>query len=341
MGQRHAKRLPGRPLCGVAVRHAGFGAVRVLDFSKLLPGPYASQVLSDLGMKVTRVELPHFQDMMRAIPPLIDGVGCAYWMVNQGKRLLLLDFRKPAGMKRLEGLIRKADVLLEGFRPGTMEKLGLGYDRLRSLNPRLIYCSLVGFDPAGPLARKAGHDLNFLAASGLLGLGNNRGEVTFPAAQLADTAGSVGAVIGILAALVERHKTRKGRRVVVPITTALRSLLVIPLGHMKASGREPARGTMWWSGAHPFYNLYRTQDGGWLTVAGLEKVFTYALLEALGLAHLKDIAAEPEKNAAVLRDTLERTFLSATLPEWERRLGDKDVCVMPVLSLAEAEVRRL
>jgi crotonobetainyl-CoA:carnitine CoA-transferase CaiB-like acyl-CoA transferase len=275
--------------------------------------------------------------MMRAFPPLIDGVGYAYWMVNQGKRLLLLDFRKPAGMKRLEALIRKADVLLEGFRPGTMEKLGLGYARLAKLNPRLIYCSLVGYDPAGPMARKAGHDLNFMAASGLLGLGDNRGEVSFPAAQLADTAGSVGAVIGILAALVERHKTRKGRRVVVPISTALRSLLVIPTGHMTAAGREPERGSMWWSGAHPFYNLYRTKDGGWLTVAGLEKVFTYALLEALGLAHLKDQAAEPE----ALRAELQRVFEGATRAEWEERLKGKDVCVMPVLSLAEAQRRAL
>lgn len=328
---------PGRPLAGVAVRHPSFNRFRVLDFSKLLPGPYATQAMRDLGMAVTTVELPHFQDLGRTLPPLVDGVGFVNWMVNDGKRRLVLDFRKPHGMRRLRRLIERADVLVEGFRPGRMDRLGLGYEELSRLNPRLVYCSLIGYRPDGPMAEKAGHDINFMAASGFLGLADSDGRTAFPGSPVADLCGSVGAVIGVLAALLERETLGRGRRVIVPMAEALHSWLAIPLGYLEAEGRDPVKAGQWWNGGHPFYRLYETRDGGFMAVGALEKGFSLALLDALGLGGLKESADDPTgENGRILAVALAGKFASATRDEWTERLKGKDVCVNPVLSLSEA-----
>ncbi|MBI3552753.1 MAG: CoA transferase [Elusimicrobia bacterium] len=327
--------LPGRPLGGIGIPFKGFSRLRVLDFSKLLPGPYASQVLRDMGMKVTRVELPYFGDLSREFPPKIDGVGATYWMVNQGKTVLSFDFRKPEGRKRLEKLIRSADVLLEGFRPGLMERIGLGWDAVRKLNARLVYCSLVGYPPDGPWARKAGHDLNFQAVAGLLGLGDCEQAVRFGPAQIADLSGSIAAVAGILAALVERQSTRKGRLVRVAMAEAIHSWLAIPLGHL-AAGEDPSLKPQWWNGGHPFYRLYDAADGGKVAVAAVEKGFALGLLDALGLSELKELADEPMAHAPKLSYAMARVFATGTRDEWEARLEGKDVCVTGVYSLKEA-----
>jgi len=330
------KELPGRPLAGVAKPFQGFASIRILDFSKLLPGPYATQVLSEMGCRVTKVELPYFGDLIRELPPKIQGVGSTYWMVNQGKRLLSFDFRKPKGLERLRGLIRSSDVLVEGFRPGLMDRIGLGYPKVRALNPRLIYCSLTGYPPEGPWARKAGHDLNFLAASGFLGLGNSEGRVAFPSAQVADLAGSMAAVSGMLAALLERERSGKGRHLRISLAEAVHSWLVIPLGYLRATGRDPSREPHWWSGAHPFYRLYDTKDGRKLAVAAVEKGFAVSLLDELGLSSLRGLADDPMANARPLGSALARAFRREGLGEWERRLAGKDFCVCPVHTLREA-----
>lgn len=324
--------LPGRPLGGVGVPFEGFSRFRVLDFSKLLPGPYATQVLRDMGMRVTRVELPFFPDLAREFPPKIAGVGSLYWFVNQGKRELAFDFREGAGRRRVEKLIKEADVLLEGFRPGRMERLGLGYQAVRRLNSRLVYCSLAGYPTAAAGGRRAGHDLNFLAESGYLSLG-----LSMPGAPLADLAGSMAAVSGILAALLAREKTGRGRHVEVSMAQTMHSLLAVPLAYRAATGREPGR--QWWNGAHPFYGLYKTKDGETLAVAGIESGFALSLLDLLGLARLREAAGAPLENAEILREELARAFGAATLAEWEQRLAGKDLCVTPVYGLGEAAER--
>jgi crotonobetainyl-CoA:carnitine CoA-transferase CaiB-like acyl-CoA transferase len=278
---RSVSDLPGRPLGGIGIPFKGFSGYRVLDFSKLLPGPYASQVLHDMGMRVTRVELPYFGDLAREFPPMIGGVGATYWMVNQGKKVLIFDFRKPAGYKRVINLVKSCDVVLEGSRPGLMDRIGLGYDTLRKINPRLVYCSLVGYPPEGAWGRKAGHDLNFQAVSGLLGLGDCEGRVAFGAGQVADLSGSMAAVSGILAALLERQKTGRGRRLNVAMAESFHSWLAIPLAELAATGEDPSLQPRWWNGGHPFYRLYDTADGRKLAVAAVEKGFAVALLDAL------------------------------------------------------------
>ncbi|MBI5631601.1 MAG: CoA transferase [Elusimicrobia bacterium] len=330
--------LPGRPLGGIGIPFKGFPRLRVLDFSKLLPGPYATQVLADMGCQVTRVELPHFGDMTRDLPPKIGNVGSTYWMVNQGKKRLCFDFRKREGMRRLQSLIKASDVLVEGFRPGLMERLGLGFRAVQRLNPRLIYCSITGYPSQGPMGRKAGHDLNFLAASGFLGLGNSEGRIAFPPTQIADLAGSMGAVSGILAALLERGQTGKGRQLQLSLAQAVHSWLVIPLGHLKATGKDPSLGRFWWNGAHPFYRLYRAKDGRELAVAAVEKGFAVSLLDCLGLSRLRNLADDPMRHRARLSGAMSRVFRTAALKEWESRFKGKDFCVSPVRFLAEAKV---
>lgn len=330
-----ADALPGRPLGGIRGPFSGFERLRVLDFTKLLPGPYATQILADLGCRVTKIELPYFSDDARRMPPMIEGVGSTFWMVNQGKELLSVDFREPAGLEQVRALAAGADVLIEGFRPGLMDRVGLSADDLMRANPRLIYCSLTGYPGEGFWRRKAGHDLNFLAVSGFLGLGGAAGARSFPGTQVADLAGSLAATASILAALVERGETGRGRRLSISMAEAAHSLLPIPLGEARAEGKDPS-GPRWWNGAHPFYRLYETADGRWLAVAALEKSFSLSLLEAVGLGALSGLADDPLASAGVLTAELGRVLRGAAAAEWEERLKDKDVCVTTVLTLGEA-----
>jgi crotonobetainyl-CoA:carnitine CoA-transferase CaiB-like acyl-CoA transferase len=327
--------LPGRPLGGLRGPWTGFEKIRVLDFTKLLPGPYATQILADLGCRVTKIELPHFSDEAREMPPKIDGVGSTFRMVNAGKEILSVDFRKPEGLEKVRALAAAADVVIEGFRPGLMERCGLGADELMARNPRLIYCSLTGYVHDGPWRRKAGHDLNFLAVSGFLGLGAFKDEPRVLPAQFADLSGSLAAVAAVLAALVERGATGRGKRVAVAMAETVHSLLPIPLGELLAEGEEPA-GPRWWDGSHPFYRLYKTKDARWLAVAALEKSFSLSLLDALGLESLRPLADDAMANADRLAAELARVFAGATAADWEKRLEDKDVCVTRALGLGEA-----
>jgi crotonobetainyl-CoA:carnitine CoA-transferase CaiB-like acyl-CoA transferase len=273
----------------------------VLDFSRLLPGPYATRRLADLGMKVTCVEFPRLPEPSRTLSPAL------YAMLNRGKKRVKLEAEAP----KLRRLLASADIVVEGFRPGVMDRLGLGYNAARKLNPKVVYCSLTGYDPDGPLGKKAGHDLNFLAMSGWLGLSK---EPRMPVSPLADLAGSMEAVEGILAALLEGQ----GRHLKVSITDAAHRLLAIPLARWKDTGKDPAQEPQWWSGGEKFYGLYRTQDGGWLAVGAIEKRFAGALTAFLGT------------------DDLEKAFASRTLAEWTQALQATDFCVTPVLSLPEA-----
>lgn len=326
---------PGRPLGGLRGPFPGLARLRVLDFTKLLPGPYATQILADLGCRVTKIELPYFADGARDMPPKIGGVGSTFWMVNQGKRFLSIDFRKPAGLRKIRRLVASADVLVEGFRPGLMDRVGLGAEDVLRLNPRLVYCSLTGYPPEGPWRRKAGHDLNFLAVSGFLGLGDSSGGFSFPATQVADLSSGLAAAAGIFAALVERGVTGRGRRVEISMAETAHSLLPVALGEAAAEGRDP-HGRRWWNGAHPFYRLYETSEGRRLAVAALEKSFAFALLDALGLEGLKGPAEDPLANAEALTAELSRVLSSATAAEWVERFKDKDLCVTAVHSLSEA-----
>ncbi|MBI4425328.1 MAG: CoA transferase [Elusimicrobia bacterium] len=314
----------------------GLGRILVVDLSKLLPGPFCTMTLADLGCRVVRVELPHWPDGAREAEPRIQGQGYAYWMLNRNKESLCLDFRKPEGLRALHRLLAKADVLVEGFRPGMMEKLGLGWAGLRRRYPRLVCCSISGYGK-GPWARRAGHDLNFQASCGLLALGDSSGEVTFPPVQLADLSAAHHAASAILAALLDRAATGKGRRLSVSMAEAAFAWPVFAVGEWLATGRSPRPRGAWWNGGNPLYRLYRTQDGRHLAVAILERPFAVDLLRRLGREDLLPGLSSEEAGAGeALARELEAVFSRRTLADWTTLLSGNDVCVSPVLTFEEA-----
>lgn len=295
-------------------------------------------VLSDMGLRVIRVELPHWPDALREIGPKISGHGFCFWMANRNKESLCLDFRKPAGRQALLKVISKADVLVEGFRPGLMDRLGFGAKELKKRFPRLVYVSITGYGQEGPLRNAAGHDLNFQALSGFLGSGDSNGAFSFPSVPLADLAGGLYAALGVLDALRRRDRDGKGRHVQVSLLDSIFSWQVLALGRYLATGKEPAPRENWWGGGFPFYRLYATKDGRRLAVAAVEKQFALDLLNQIGRSDLLGRMPQNDSVAAdpVLTRELERTFRTRTLKEWTAILAGKDVCVTPVLRAAEA-----
>jgi len=297
--------------------------IRVLDLTRHLPGPFATSLLAHLGADVIKVELPQMPDPARRHPPQ----GAFHQMLNRGKRSVLLDFSKPQGRDAILRVLEDARVLVEGFRPGLMDRLKLGYADLRRPFPFLIYCSITGYGQTGPWARLSGHDLDYQALSGILSQ-----SAAMPPLPFADLAGGFYVAFSIAAAL----RSKRGCHLDVSMTEAACSLLHFPLSEFLSTGREVAPGARWWNGGNPFYGMYQTKGGSRIAVAALEKGYAYRLLDLIGGEHLEVLAERPEKNAERLRLELGRIFESRTRSEWERILFDKEACLAPVLSIREA-----
>ncbi|HEV2014185.1 MAG TPA: CoA transferase [Candidatus Dormibacteraeota bacterium] len=296
--------------------------VRVLDLSRLLPGPYCTQLLQAQGAEVTKIE-PPAGDPIRALPG-----GEAYFeALHRGKQLLRLDLRGEAGRETLRQRVLDTDVLVEGFRPGVMERLELGYSTLSAINPALVYCAITGYGSTGPMARRAGHDLNYLARSGALSLMPRRdGGPAIPGLQVADLAGGLHAAFLIAAALVARAETGRGSRVEVSMTDLMRSWTVLP----RAARRAGLPGLLL-TGELPCYHVYAVSDG-FLTVAALESDFWSEFCHALDR---EDLAARQFDEAAITE--VQATLQTASRAEWTTRFADRDVCVEPSLTLEESE----
>jgi crotonobetainyl-CoA:carnitine CoA-transferase CaiB-like acyl-CoA transferase len=295
--------------------------VRVLDLSRLLPGGYCTQLLQAQGATVVKVESPA-GDPIRGLP----GGGAYFDALHQGKQLLTLDLHSPSGHEAFLGRVVDADVLVEGFRPGRMERMGLGYTALAAINPALVYCAITGYGSGGALARRAGHDLNYLARSGTLAvMPRHDGVPTIPGLQVADLAGGLQAAFLIAAALMNRARTGRGRRVEVSMTGLMRSWTALPRAAQQA-GLEGLSLT----GELPCYHVYAVADG-FLTVAALEAAFWTEFCHAIDREDLRGRQFDPEAVEAV-----QATLGGATRAEWVARFGNTDVCVEPVLDLAES-----
>ncbi|TMF13371.1 MAG: CoA transferase [Chloroflexi bacterium] len=296
--------------------------VRVLDLSRLLPGGYCTQLLQAQGAQVTKIE-PPAGDPIRALPG-----GNAYFdALHRGKQLLTLDLRTEIGRDALRKRVLEADVLVEGFRPGVMERMELGYAALADLNPALVYCAITGYGSGGPMAGRAGHDLNYLARSGALSLMPLReGVPTIPGLQVADMAGGLQAAFLITAALVARARTGRGARVEVSMTELMRTWTALP----RAARRAGLPGLPL-TGEVPCYHVYAVADG-FLTVAALEPDFWAAFCHAIDREELKDRQFDP---AAI--EPVQATLRPATRAEWAARFGDQDVCAEPALPLEAPE----
>lgn len=311
--------------------------LKVLDFSRLLPGPYATLVLADLGATVDKVEEPGGGDYLRRMPPLRDDDESALFLgLNRNKRSLTLDLKSPEGREALLRLVRGYDVLVESFRPGVMEKLGVGWSALREVNPRLIYCAISGYGQTGPDRLKAGHDINYAARAGVLGYGGEAGGApALPGVQLGDIGGgSLFALVGILAALYERERTGQGRFVDVSMTDGAMAFLHMHLAARLAMGPagEPLRrGRELLNGGAACYGLYRTKDDRWLAVGALEPKFLAGLCERLGRPDLMADAYDTGEAGARVKAEFARLFAEHPLAHWVERFKDADLCVEPVL----------
>jgi crotonobetainyl-CoA:carnitine CoA-transferase CaiB-like acyl-CoA transferase len=309
----------------------------VLDLTRLLPGAAATMQLANFGAEVIKIEEPGRGDYGRWLPPLIDGEGAVFQMVNRGKKSVALDLKSEGGRAALLRLAETADVVVESFRPGTMDRLSLGYDVLRARNPRLIYVSLTGYGQGGAFANLAGHDINYLALGG--GLELNRapdGPPVIPGVQIADLAGgAMQAVVGVLLALAARAKSGHGQAVDVSMMDGVAAMLPVALGMWAATGETPARGDGVLTGRYACYHVYEAADGRWLAVGALEPKFWEALCRALGCVDLigGQFAESPRREEVIAE--LARIFRTRKAEEWSEILKSADSCVTPVRNVAE------
>ena len=308
----------------------------VLDFTRLLPGPFATQLLCNLGADVIKVEDTGMGDYMRTVPPSIQGVSYAYLMVNRGKRSLSVDLKTKEGWEILYKLVPKADILMEQFRPHVMKGLGMDYRTLARRNRKLIYCSFSGYGQTGPAKDVPGHDITFEAHAGILGVsGDHDGHPAIPGVPMADLASGFNAAMSVLAALRTRDRTGKGEFVDVSIFDTAVSLMVLNLARYLATGEEPVAGETLLTGTFPFYNLYETSEGGWLAVAVVESKFWNAMCDLLGLPELKEAQFSDEREKARVVNLLKSRFRSKTKAEWEAIFSRANLPIVGVKSVAE------
>jgi crotonobetainyl-CoA:carnitine CoA-transferase CaiB-like acyl-CoA transferase len=304
--------------------------LRVLDLTRLLPGPFATLVLADLGADVVKVEHPAGGDALRWLPPLAGRQSGAFHALNRNKRSLALDLKAEGGRDAFLRLARGADVVVESFRPGVLARLGLGWERLHAQNPRLVLCSITGWGQDGPAAGRAGHDLDYAAVAGLVGLNGPPGPDGAPGplpAPVADVAGGAWpAVAGILSALLGRARDGEGTWVDVSMAEGALSLLALPLAMAWSRGTPITRGAEPLTGGTASYGVYRTGDGRFVALAALEPKFFDAFCQAAGRP---DLAARQDDGGA-LRAELTALFAARTRDEWVAFAAAHDCCLAPV-----------
>jgi alpha-methylacyl-CoA racemase len=311
--------------------------IRVLDLSRLLPGPFLTMVLADMGADVVKIEDPRVGDYLRGMPPLTPGgMAGRFVAVNRGKRSVALDLKLPAARDALLQMVDKADVVVESFRPGVLDKLGVGYTALATRNPKIVVCSISGYGQTGPYALRAGHDLNYIALAGVLAMtGQPGGPPQMPGVQIADLAGGgLWGATGILAALLGRERSGRGCHLDISMTEGALALLAAELGNLDC-GVKPSRGTEALNGALAVYGVYKTKDARYVAVGALEPKFWIALNQAIGRPpNVAEIVGTAEHQVTV-RGELAQIFETRTAAEWTAFFADKDCLVEVVLELDE------
>jgi crotonobetainyl-CoA:carnitine CoA-transferase CaiB-like acyl-CoA transferase len=327
-----------RPYCLDTQARSQESRLRVLDLSALLPGPYYSRILVDFSTEVIKVERPDGSDWLRHAPPLDPHTGTSFYYqaLNRGKLSLTLNLKSEEGRAILLRLVRTADVLLETFRPGVMERLGLAYHTLADANPCLIYASLSGYGPHGPYRERAGHDPNYVGLSGLL---HATGRLGSPppilGAPVGDVLGALWAAVGILQALLERERTGRGQRVDASLLGA--ALSCLPLAAARAQAGEPlARGTGAVMGGQVCYQVNETQGGEYMTQAALEPPFWAAFCLAVDREDLLGEQAAPALPGERDYDELRALFRARTRQDRVDALEGLDVCCEPIYAMEEA-----
>lgn len=313
---------------------APLSGVLVLDFTTLLPGPLATLMLAEAGAEVIKIERVGGEDM-RAMPPMHNGEAAVFALLNRGKKSVVIDLKDPNERSRLRSLIEKADVLVEQFRPGVMERLDLGFTAVKAINPRIVYCSISGYGQKGPRAGEAGHDLNYQSLTGLLAIQPGPlDRPVIPPALVADIGGgTMPAVINILLALRQRDATGEGVYLDVAMTDAMFTFAWYAYAIGNATGKFPPPGALRLVGALARYQLYPTKDGRIVACGAVEQKFWLAFCDVIGLpAALRDDAATPEATKKAAAELVARE----TAAHWAPKFAAADCCVTIMVSLEEA-----
>ena len=312
--------------------------LKVLDFSGLLPAPFGTRILADMGASILRVEAPTRPDMIRVMPPFDEqGLSAAHGSLNRNKSSIVVDLKTPEGIEIIKKLVEEYDIVVEQFRPSVMSRLGIGYEQLKAINPRLIYCAVTGYGQQGAYKNRAGHDLNYLAIAGILDYTGRKasGPVPLPI-QAADITGGLYAVTGILAAVIHRQNTGEGQFVDISLTDAAFSLQALTAPPALMANHQPKPETDTLNGG-TFYDCYQTADGRYLSVGGLEPQFFMAFANAIGRADLIPLSIRHDDEAvSFVKAAIREAIIQKTFNEWITIFASIEACVEPVLSFAEA-----
>ena len=311
------------------------GDVRVLDLTRLLPGPFCTVLLADFGADVIKVEDTAGGDYMRWMPPLVDDYSAMFHPLNRNKRSLALDLKNPLGREAFLRLAATADVVVESFRPGVMDRLGLGFGALREVNPRLVMCSITGYGQDGPFRDRAGHDLNYAGVAGVLLLGGGAdGAPAMPGLQVGDLGGgALDAALAIMIALHHAARTGLGQHCDISMVDGLISWTGVHASQLFATGAAPPPGGGMLTGRFPCYRIYACADGH-LAVGALEPKFWREFVEVLGLPELADSGLVDGDEGRRTIASVQAVLVTRTRAQWEEALAGHDVCVEPVLDLA-------
>lgn len=310
--------------------------VRVLDLSRLLPGPYCTMLLADFGAEVIKVEEPTLGDYARNFPPFLKDFGYWHLQLNRNKKSIALDLKKSEDKEVFYKLVQTADVVVESYRPGVLKKLGIDYDTVSKINPKIIYCSVTGYGSKGPLAGRADHDLGYLSLAGVTAMsGEVGGKPAIPGVLMADMNAALAAGMSIMIALHHAQKTGQGQEIDISLFNIAMNLMPGAASLFFGSGFVAERGNNWLTGAYANYNIYATSDERYISVGCLEKKFWVNLCRGLSREDLAEMIAD-EANHNYLKEQLAAEFKKKTLKEWESIFKDLDSCVAPVLNYKEA-----
>ncbi len=304
------------------------------------PSPVAiacTQLLCNLGADVIKIEDPKLGDYMRSVPPIVHDVSYPFLMVNRGKRSLAVDLKTPEGQEIVHKLARRADVVVEQFRPGVMARLGAAYDDLAMMNPKLVYCSFSGYGQTGPYKDLPGHDINFQALAGILSVtsGQDDKRPAIPGVPIADLASAFNAALAILAALRTRDRIGRGEWIDVSILDTAVTLMVLGLARFLATGDEPVPGETLLTGVFPFYSLYETKDGRWLSVAAVEPKFWIRMCELVGAPELSERQFADGAERVAATQTLAARFRERTSEDWEAVFAKEQLPITLVKRVSE------
>ncbi len=315
---------------------AALSGVRVLDLSRLLPGGFATLMLAELGAEVIKVEDPRGGDPIRQLPPFVAGRSVYDLLLNRGKRSVVLDLREPESVPVLDALVARADIVVESFRPATARRLGVSGPQLREKYPRLVHAAITGYGQTGPYAERPGHDLNYVAVTGVLAADRPH-PAHLPKMFMADVGGgAMSAVVAMIAALFARTTTGEGASLDLSMQDAALFWVMLPGAADLVDGGAGAVGELPTFGEHACYNIYETRDGRQVALGAMEPKFWTTFCDAIGRPDLcgRHLTG-PEDQAAVIRDVRE-VFCSRTQAEWLACFEGQDVCLSPVNSPAEA-----